>query len=374
VPAVPRTPSIRYYDSRQAYYTKYQGRQHLLAAGPKDEPDGPTYQRAVTRFAQIMHVGDLERAEDNCLVSAVIARYYHFLDRERRKKTMQLARSMLDPAIGDFGHVKVKELKPIIVSDWLAKQNRWNSSSQNTAISVLARAFNWAKAQGIITRNPIYGMAKPEKLVRGKEVVLPEGLQDLLIGLASDSLAKFLRVLRGTGARPGEIIHAECKHYRREIGAIVFPWNPAPGEYRWKTAKKTRRDRIIYLPPELQNLVESEIVERNGNGRIFQTVRHKPWTSNNLVNRIDKLLKHPKVKKWCREHGFDSDKIMCYAFRHSYITRMLTAGCPIKVLADLCGTSVKMIEETYSHAHDDLQAMRRLFMQFSGAASSPPRP
>ena len=321
-----------------------------------------------------MHVGELERAEDNCLVSAVIARYYHFLDRERGKKTMQLARSMLGPAIGDFGHVNVKELKPIIVSDWLAKQHRWNSSSQNTAISVLARAFNWAKAQGIITRNPTDGMAKPEKRVRGKEVVLPEGLQDLLIDLASESLARFLRVLRGTGARPGEIIHAECRHYRREIGAIVFPWGPAPGGYRWKTAKKTKRDRIIYLPPDLQALVEEEIGGRGGKERIFQTVRHKPWTSNNLVNRLDKLLKHAKVKRWCRQHAFSSDKIMCYAFRHSYIARMLTAGCPIKLLADWCGTSVKMIEETYSHAHDDLQAMRRMFMQFNGGASSPPRP
>jgi hypothetical protein len=53
---------------------------------------------------------------------------------------------------------------------------------------------------------------------------------------------------------------------------------------------------------------------------------------------------------------------------------MLTAGCPIKILADLCGTSVAMIEKTYSHAHDDLTAMRRLFLQFSGAASSPPGP
>jgi hypothetical protein len=74
--------------------------------------------------------------------------------------------------------------------------------------------------------------------------VLPEALQDLLIACANPELAKFLHLLRGAGARPGEVMHAECKHYHPEIGAIIFPWNPPPGEYRWKTARKTRRDRI----------------------------------------------------------------------------------------------------------------------------------
>jgi len=379
---MPRTPSIRYYDSRSGYYTKYHGKQHLLAAGPKDEPDGPTYKKAVQRFSQIMHADETVRAEDNCLVSAVIARYYHFLDREKRKNTLHLARTMLDPAIADFGHAKVKELKPIIVSDWLTKmsdekrrkakgrEKPWNQSTRNTAACVLNRVFNWAKGQGIVTRNPIAGLEKPEKLVRGNNVVLPEALQDLLIETANQELAKFLRMLRGTGARPGELIHADCKHYQARSGALVFPWNPTPGEYRWKCGRKTKRDRVIYLTPELKELVEGEIKARGGVGRIFQTVRGKNYQNNNLTNIIIKLASHKKVRMWCKENNFDAEKIMAYGFRHSYITRMLKASCPIKLLADLCGTSVAMIEETYSHAHDDHEAMRRLFLQFTAAAAS----
>jgi integrase len=196
----------------------------------------------------------------------------------RRKNTLHLVRTMLEPAIADFGHVKVRELKPIVVSDWLAKmadrgkkragrERPWSGSTQKTALAALIRVFNWAKGQGIVTKNPVAGMAKPEKRVRGKEVVLPEPLQHLLIEVANPALAKFLRMLRGTGARPGEIIHAECRHYKGDIGDIVFHWNPAPGEYRWKAGKKPRRDRVIYLSPDLQELVEGEIEARGGKRR-----------------------------------------------------------------------------------------------------------
>jgi integrase len=377
---MPRTPSIRYFESRRAYYTQFQGRQRLLADGPADGPDGPdgpTYRAAVQRFAQIMHADEVERAEDNSQVSTIIVRYYHHLDREGRKATPHQARTLLDPAIADFGTVKVKELKPFIVRDWVEKQRQWNSTTKHTAIGCLIRAFYWSKKQGMIRNHPIAEMEKPEKLVRGKEVVIPDELQEVLIRCANPEFAKFLRMLRGTGARPGEVMNAECKHDRPDVGALGFPWNPPPGEYRWKSGKKTKRDRVIYLTPDLQALVEEEIARRGGKGPIFQTARRLKWRSNNLVIRLDKLLSHQEVKTWCKANGFNPAKVMCYSFRHGYITRMLMAGCPVKVLTDLCGTSVAMIEKTYSHAHDDLRAMRRLFLQFSRPAAcseSPPSP
>ncbi len=367
---MPRTPTIRYFESRSAYYTQYHGKQHMLAAGPKDDPDGPTYQAAVQRFARIMHVDEMARAEDNTLVSALIARYYHSLDRDNRKGTLHQARTLLDPAIAEFGHIKVKDVKPFVVRDWIDKMHQWNSTSRHTAISALVRVFYWAKEEGMITANPIAEMTKPERLVRGKEVIIPDALQDVLIDAAHPEFAKALRFMRGTGCRPGEMMNASCHHYDKEIGALVFSWNA--GDYRWKNAKKTQKDRVIYLTPDLQQMVEEEIEKRDGEGRIFMTVRGVPWVANNLVNRFDKLLEHDEVQKWCKEHKFNSNRIMCYSFRHSYITNMLKKGCPIKLLADLCGTSVVMIEKNYSKAHDDHHAMRRLFLQFSGASADQP--
>src|SRR5262245_5444447 len=123
---MPRTPTVRYFDSRSAYYCQFRGKQHLLAAGPKDEPDGPTYQAAVRRFSSIMHLDDLYKGEDNCAVSALVARYYHHLERADRRGSLHVARTMLDPALAEFGPVRVKDLKPVHVNDWLAKQTTWN--------------------------------------------------------------------------------------------------------------------------------------------------------------------------------------------------------------------------------------------------------
>lgn len=37
-----RKPSVRYWDSRDAYCCEIAGTQHILAKGPDDAPTGPT--------------------------------------------------------------------------------------------------------------------------------------------------------------------------------------------------------------------------------------------------------------------------------------------------------------------------------------------
>jgi integrase len=354
---MPRTAQVRYYPSRGAYYTKIRGVQHLLASGPKDEPDGPTYKAAVLRFSQLLNLKPAA-PRDDCQVGALIIRHYHMLKCEGRASTLRTSRCKLDPAIKAFGHIKVADLKPYVVNDWLAEMTTWNTTTKHIAVSRLISALNWAKKTGLISTNPLDGMAKPEAIHRDANVVLPPALQSLLIAHASPALAHLLTFLRDTGCRPGEAVHAEAKHIRP--GRIVFPWNPPPGEWRWKNAAKTKRDRVIYLTPALE-----EMVRDVPGGPLFRTTRGKTWTESNLVVSLIALRRKPPIMEWCAANQFDPSHIFAYSFRHSYITRMLLAGCPIKLLADLCGTSVLMIERTYSHAHDDHEAMRKLFLQFS---------
>ncbi len=51
-----------------------------------------------------------------------------------------------------------------------------------------------------------------------------------------------------------------------------------------------------------------------------------------------------------------SSETTFYCLRHTYITRHLTAGVPVSAIADQCGTSAKMIEQSYAHyLGDDLE-------------------
>lgn len=367
---MPRTSTIRYYASRNAYYTKFGGRQHLLARGPKDEPHGPVYQQAVQTFARVVRAAEIEKTDDDSTLSAVIACFCKRLESEGRTATLRLSRTVLDPASHTLGSIRVRDLKPFAVREWVDGQTQWNSTTKHIAISQLSSALFWAIEQGLISKNPLASMkGKPEKLTRGKEAIIPEPLQSLLIAEARPPFALFLRLMQGTGARPGEIANADGKHYRADWGAIVFSWHPPAGEYRWKCGKKTKRDRIVYLTPDLQKLVEEQI-KRHGSVAaasmpIACTPRRKRWQRRNLWWNLDHILKKPAIRTWCADNNFDPANVILYGFRHSYITKMLLAGCPIKLLADLCGTSVGMIEKNYSHAHDDPLAMRKLFLQFA---------
>ncbi len=97
------TPQIRYFESRRGYYTQYKKRQRLLAKGPKDEPDGPTYQQAVRTFSEIIHCGEADRAEDNNLVITVLDRYAVHLKNQDRERTLEMFRNF-DRAQGAIVH------------------------------------------------------------------------------------------------------------------------------------------------------------------------------------------------------------------------------------------------------------------------------
>jgi hypothetical protein len=58
--------------------------------------------------------------------------------------------------------------------------------------------------------------------------------------------------------------------------------------------------------------------------------------------------------------GLDPDEVTLYALRHSSIVRMLLANVPIRIVATLHDTSVKMIERTYSrHIAEHTDALAR---------------
>src|SRR5262249_3237096 len=70
--------------------------------------------------------------------------------------------------------------------------------------------------------------------------------------------------------------------------------------------------------------------------------------------------------------GLDPDEVTLYALRHSSIVRQLLANIPIRIVATLHDTSVKMIERTYSRhiaGHSD-DIARRALLQIPAATDN----
>ncbi len=60
---MPRTPAARYFESREAYFTTFQGKPHCVASGPRGEPDGLTYRATVPKSSEVIHVAEAARAD-----------------------------------------------------------------------------------------------------------------------------------------------------------------------------------------------------------------------------------------------------------------------------------------------------------------------
>src|ERR1700733_2280545 len=131
-----RATGPRYYPSRGDYYVTFQGKQHCLAHGPlcdkcvEREKIGclPTCTEckkirynADLRFAEMVHLAEVDKAQDNALVFALCNRYLKRVEEKRKPKTFILAKRYLNSFGTEYGHLPVKQVKGVHVEDWLTK-------------------------------------------------------------------------------------------------------------------------------------------------------------------------------------------------------------------------------------------------------------
>jgi integrase len=351
-----RKPGVRYWDSRGAYCCWIAGEQHILAKGPDDSPTGPTYLAALDRFGKLLAL-EAGKGTDHYLVSALLNQYRAHLKKSRKSGVPGVFEVMARGFAEEFGKLKVSDLKPHMVEDWLERQShRWNATSKAHAGTLILAAVSWARRKGFIENDPLAGRVDlPDPLLRGREARMSDELIDLLVSEAyankmrSREWGDFLTLLRLTGARPMELRAAEAHNYQK--GKLVFRWNATRG-YVWKNARKTKRDRVIYIPPAWKDYVEEQ-VRKHPSGPIFRTPRGAPWSGTSVGNKWQWLLKRPKVVAYCAEHAIEVKSLRPYNLRHSFISNYLDANGDYYGCAQMCGTSIKMLETRYSHPDVD---------------------
>jgi integrase len=221
-----------------------------------------------------------------------------------------------------FKDLLVKELKLFHVQAWLDKMGtergrivagrggksvgrvkKWGDTMKRMAFDKLLTALNWAVSQGLIPRNPLVqnkegGRATKIKEAlglkgrksRGRDYVLASAEHEKLLTVAKPFFADLLRFLDGTGCRPGEAYNATAKHYVPDEHAIIYRRDAEPPDYVHKTARRTDRDRLILLTPELEETIK-RLTVKYPDGPLLRNRDAKPWTNSSVYLMLKRLRK-----------------------------------------------------------------------------------
>lgn len=241
------------------------------------------------------------------------------------------------------GNLRISELAPKHVTDWIAANPTWGPSAQRHAIITVNRIANWALGERRITENPFRGIRKPAG--KRREQLVPVDVHERMIRTAGSQKGSgridrqfrlVLVAMKHTGGRPQDIANVRVEHVQGDRWVIP----------EHKTLRHTGRPRIVYLSPCLQTVTKILASDRKS-GPLFRGRRGR-LTTNAIRCRVTHL----------REELGIGD-VVAYSYRHTYITDALARGVDIATVAELVGTSVSMIQRHYGHLEAKTSHLRQ---------------
>jgi integrase len=370
-----RRASVRYWQSRKAYCCWFQGVQQVLATGPDDFPDGPTYQEALKAFSALTSLASADMAGDKNTCRVVSEKYMRHIENRLAPNSVKLRQKYLKQFCDALGDVMAKDLTHQKVYSWLDEwrcwrkhpstglQTRWTDGSVRNACTSISAAYNWAVKAGLITRNPLKGLEMPAPRSRGRYALLGdtpaerEEAHRKIVDACTPALREVVVLLHATGCRPGEAINATAKDFDSKIGAIVYHADDKrlADEFRHKTAGKGK-DRVIILSGDALEMVKG-LVKMRPRGQLFRTSKgrrlHKHlersgWSLHTLEAQFVEIRKR-----------IGMPKLTPYSYRHTFATGWLEQGRSVEILAELMGNSPAVIRKHYSHLLSDKDNLRR---------------
>lgn len=387
---MPRPPKPYYWKARKEWYCTIDGVRHRL---------GPDKDAAETQFHELM-ASRRKSGNGIITVAELFERVLTFTRNNRSKRTDEwyemFFQTFIDWLKAKYGKPTVERMPAVEVSGddlqaWIDTRKDWGPSTKRGAVTAIKRAFNYGVKHGLIERNPVRAVEKPDG--RNREILITQHeFDEILSHIPDEQFRDVLTVVWLTGCRPQEVVRVEARHVHD--GCWLFPKNESKGK---------KRPRIVFLSDEAMSLTK-KWAERNPTGPIFRNTKGRPWTAMAFNNRFAGLqlaaakasgldvTEHDIQKELCRikkrrnEQGENapkrtekallqeakraaqlrlarksSPKICMYAIRHSYAHHGLTEGdIEPEVMAALLGHSdTTMIYKVYGHLLDNKDFMRK---------------
>lgn len=306
---------------------------------------------------------------DAVLVAHVVDAYLAYVERQCSARFLEHSTWALSDFCAYCGGLPVSELKKRHVRDWVDTHPGWKSdNTKRDMMAIVMAAFNHAvKEAELIEASPISDLKKPVGFAR-VTLFKEEEIQEVIDycnrppkkkAVSLSPIGQFFRMLVLTGARPfselAKVTADEVHETEKGMVIRIKAGTDAEGNYRHKAAKRTGKDRVLYLFPEAEEIVRQQVLQfpRGSGVPLFRTPRGRMWRRPNGVTtflRIKEML------------GWDSDpdkrRLSFYTCRHTFAKRILSGywtGQPasIETLAGLMGNTPKICWDHYARWCDE---------------------
>lgn len=236
------------------------------------------------------------------------------------------------------------------------------------ALLGLSRCCEYYVAEGTLNKNPCEGVAPPEKKKRqlitdnlaydGDEIqaIISETLRRASNGNYVHKYWYAYLLLINTGMRIGELVYLKWENVDLSARTITISGNrervkdPESGKFvtiEQDTAKTATSTRVIPINESAMQ-VFNELVKfrQSTTGHVVLSNKGRPVTVAEVTKPFYRILERSGVEKRKR-HGVHS-------LRHTFATRLIERGVPIKIVSELLGHSSTAITlDIYVHHTPD---------------------
>jgi len=193
---------------------------------------------------------------------------------------------------------------------------------------------------------------------RARNVVLTDDQVRKLVALAYErdhGFGMLIEVAAVSGARVSQIGRLEVRDLLPGAKLAM------PSSKKGRGHKRVERCKVP-IPASLAVTLKQAAAGRSPDEPLLLRSQGRPWTKTRHTEPFTRIA---------RKVGLDPKVVTMYSLRHSYITRSLLCGIPIRIVAHLADTSVSQIEQTYSrHIGDHSDAMVRRSLLDLGAPAA----
>lgn len=271
-----------------------------------------------------------------------------WLDRQRprvKASTLRSYTNIVEIIVEQFGRYRIGQLSRVAVAEWLV--NRGTSRKWGSNItSVLRLATSDALEEGLVDSNPFadwrYRVPGAPATKPAVDPFTTEECTAILDALGEGPGRELVRFALWTGLRTSELVALRWSDVDFEGGLVHVQrakTQPADAPETTKTAAGNRRVKL--LPPARSALMAMRAYTRLKGGEIFVDPRSgDPWTGDEPIRRA---LWAPALRRAGVRYRRP------YQCRHTYASRMLSAGEPLAwVSAQLGHSSVLITAQIYA--------------------------